>query len=466
MRQRTIKLLALAAGFAATGIGVASVQGQSNDALLKLLVTKGILTDKEASELGQESKNAFNKAFSAKTGMPDWITNYKLYGDFRGRFEENNADNAAYHTRDRYRYRLRVGLNMTMVDHFDVGFRLASGNPQFNAGGTLVGGQPITATQDFNSLESHKFIWIDAAFARWTPIKNNVWTIAGTIGKMDNPFLLSNMVWDYDVVPEGAGLQVAYNVSDHHALKGNAGIFVLDELNQGAPSGATTNASARIRASQDPYLYGAQLLLESKWSPRLETSVGVAAFDIANRDSLSAQVQPFYNSGNSRDADGFLKYNFNPIIGTASITYKMPGFALYPGEFPIKLASEYMDNPAAPSNNKAYRIGGTVGKAGRKGTWEINYRYQRLEADAWVDALVDEDNGAFYATGNPQLVGTLKANGWFGGTNVKGHQVVAIYSFTDFLNFTFIYYANDLIIKTPNQSSTAGHFMADLNWKF
>jgi hypothetical protein len=108
----------------------------------------------------------------------------------------------------------------------------------------------------------------------------------------------------------------------------------------------------------------------------------------------------------------------------------------------------------------------TLGKAGRKQTWELAYRYQRLEADAWFDALVDDDNGAYYATGNPQMAGTGKANGWFGGTNVKGHLIQATYSFTDYLNATFTYYLNDLIIGAPHQSSDAGHFMVDLMWKF
>jgi len=49
---------------------------------------------------------------------------------------------------------------------------------------------------------------------------------------------------------------------------------------------------------------------------------------------------------------------------------------------------------------------------------------------------------------------------------VKGHLVQATYSFTDFLNFQFTYYLNDLIINAPGQSSNAGHFMVDLNWRF
>lgn len=456
----------LIASILAAGACTSMAQAQSNDLLLKKLVDKGILTSKEAEDLQNESKQESKKSSFQAARMPDWVTSVRLYGDFRGRFEENNAENDAYVDRNRYRYRARLGLAVTMLDNFEVGLRLASGNPVTNPGGTLVGGSPITANQDLNSLESRKFIWIDAAYAKWTAIKNDTWTLSGTIGKFDNPFLLSNMIWDYDINPEGAALQTAYNLNAKHALKGNAGIFVLDELNQGYPSGNTLPPDVKASPSHDPYVYGAQALLESKWTPDFDTSVGITAFAIASRDSLSAKAQPFYNSGNSRDTNGFLKHNFNPVIATAAATYRFDSFPLYPGKFPVKLSGEYLNNPGAPANNEAYRIGLTLGKAGKKHSWEVNYRYQRLEADAWFDALTDDDNGAFYAAGNPQLAGTGKASGWFGGTNVKGHQIIAVYSFTDFLNFTFVYYLNDLIINAPGAKSDAGHFMADLNWKF
>jgi hypothetical protein len=279
---------------------------------------------------------------------------------------------------------------------------------------------------------------------------------------MDNPFRLSNMIWDYDINPEGGALQFTHKFSDQQTVSANGAFIVLDEINQGV------GAVPSIDSKQDPFLYGGQLLLDSKWTKNFETSLGVAAFDIANKDSLSTKVQPFYNSGNTRIAStGQLKYNYNPIIGTASATYKLDSFPLYRGPFPITLLGEFMDNPGAPANNQAFRAGLTLGKAGKKGTWEIGYRYQRLEADAWFDALVDDDNGAYYATGNPQMSGTGKSNGWFGGTNVKGHLVQASYAFTDFLAFTFTYYLNDLIIGNPSgQTSESGHFMADLMWRF
>ena len=256
-------------------------------------------------------------------------------------------------------------------------------------------------------------------------------------------------------------MQAAYHINDKHPLKANAAAFVRDEINQAA-SGAPLGPAP---PSHDPYLYGGQMLLESKWTPKIETSVGLAIFNLGNKEGLSAKVQPFYNSGNTRDANGFLVHNYNPIIATGSVTYFLDSFPLYDGKFPVKALGEYMNNPGAATANEAYRVGVGLGKAGKKKGWEINYRFQELQADSWFDAMVDDDNGAFYANGNPQLTGTGKANGWFGGTNVRGHLVQATYSFTDFVGVSVTYYLNDLIVGVAGQSSSAHHFMIDLNWK-
>src|SRR5438105_1223815 len=212
------KLTPLVVAIAAMS-GGAVAHGQSSDALIDKLVQKGILTTKEANDLREESDKGFNDAFKAKTGISDWVTGLKFSGDFRGRFEQNNAESAEYFDRNRYRMRLRVGLVASVGEQFDVGFRIATGNPQTNPGGALVGGSPITANQDFNSLESRKFLWVDAAYARWNAVQAGDFTLSATIGKMDNPFQLSNMVWDYDINPEGGALQAAYKINDHHILK-------------------------------------------------------------------------------------------------------------------------------------------------------------------------------------------------------------------------------------------------------
>ena len=163
---------------------------------------------------------------------------------------------------------------------------------------------------------------MDAAYAKWSPVLNDTWTVTGIFGKMDNPFELDNMVWDYDINPEGGAIQLACRPDDRQTLKLNSAFIVLDEINQAPTTAGLTSVDAR----HDPYLLGSQLLWKSKWSPKIETSLGVAIMDIAHHDSLSAKLQPFYNAGNTRDANGFLKYNYDPVIGTASATYKLKSF--------------------------------------------------------------------------------------------------------------------------------------------
>jgi hypothetical protein len=172
-----------------------------------------------------------------------------------------------------------------------------------------------------------------------------------------------------------------------------------------------------------------------------------------------------------------LKYNYTPLIANASVTYTLDSFPFYTGAFPIKFAGEFMNNPGAPKDNNGVWAGVTFGKSGTKKTWDISYRYEYLEADAWYDQMVDDDNGAFYAANGvnsavSNYAAKTAAAGYAGGTNVKGHLIKLNYSFTDSFTFSTTCFINDLI-NLPAQSSpkvdlNSGsiHFMADLMWKF
>src|SRR5882762_11282054 len=103
-RNLKIAALILAANLSALG-----AWAQSADALIDKLVEKGILTVKEANDLREDTDKNFSQAYSVKSGMPEWVSALKFNGDFRGRFEQNNADNPAYFTRNRFRYRVQIG---------------------------------------------------------------------------------------------------------------------------------------------------------------------------------------------------------------------------------------------------------------------------------------------------------------------------------------------------------------------
>ncbi|HEY5233948.1 MAG TPA: putative porin [Verrucomicrobiae bacterium] len=440
-KQNTTKA-ALFAGATALMALTPNTRAQTSvDALLNKLEQKGILSVDEAKELKSEnatnSVNDFDAAMNAKFPMPSWITSYKFSGDFRGRFDDQSGDEAGIVARERLRYRLRAGLTLDMKDNLEVGFRIGSGD---NSQGSPS--SPLSNNQTLNSDASKKPLYIDTAYGKWTPINDGTWMLAGTFGKMVNPFDESPMVFDPDYTPEGAALQATYKLNDTQSFRFNSAAFVLDEM---------------PKSSYDPFLFGGQIFWDAKWTPAIGTSLGIAAYDISNKKSLSTAYDS--NVGNTL-AGGLFATDFNPIVASGSVTYTLDKFPLYAGAFPIKLAGEYMNNPAASGKNIGYWGGVTFGKSGKKGTWDISCRYQVLDANAWWDQIVDDDNIAVLPT-------STTAAGIVAGTGIKGHLIKVNYSITDALTFTFTCYANTLISNpVAGTKSDALHMMADIMWKF
>ncbi len=465
-KSKTTTKLAFFAGATALAALAPRAQAQSSDALIDKLVDKGILTANEAKDLRDEADKNFNTAFQAKTGMPDWVTGYKINGDVRGRFEQFSGDNAALTDRARLRYRVRFGVAVNMLDNVEAGLRLSSADSK-GVGSQASAGNSVSGNSTMQDNFTKKGIYVDAAYGKWTPINAAGWMLSTTVGKMDNPFVFTPMVFDPDITPEGAALQGNYIINDVHSLAFNGGAFVLDEEQY---------------STHDPFMYGGQFLWNAKWNDRWSSSLGLGALAIVSPEQLISKTDnsgavPYINQGNTRinlaPYLGAPAYNFTPVIADASVTYTLTSFPLYNGAFPLKLAGEAMNNPGAPKNNNGYWVGVTFGKSGTRKTWDLSYRYEYLEADAWYDQMVDDDNGAFYQNAAP---GGGSANTYYGSTNVKGHLVKFTYSITDSLSISTTCFINDLInqnlygkpagavVTEPNNS--AMHFMADLMWKF
>jgi hypothetical protein len=170
--QKPKRLIGAVLGAACIAVSslVPQAHGQATDALLDKLVDKGIISVKEANELREQADHDFNKAYAAKSGMPDWVTQFKIYGDVRGRYEmfrtenesESGATAQANRPRDRFRYRLRVGATATLMDNFEAGFRLTSSE----ANGTF-GGDPISGNTTFGDNGS-RFTGMTFTRVRWT----------------------------------------------------------------------------------------------------------------------------------------------------------------------------------------------------------------------------------------------------------------------------------------------------------
>jgi hypothetical protein len=421
-RRATIPLLAATAGL----LGAIDGRAQSADALIDKLIDKGILTVEEANELREQADQNFTTSYQVKSGMPEWVTSLKINGDFRGRFEGFYSDNPAFTDRNRFRYRLRLGVTAVMKDQLEVGLRLASGDLE-GVRELRTGTDPISSNQSFQNNASKKGVFIDLAYAKWSPIAGPDWSGYLTIGKMENPFAFSDAMFDRDYTPEGAAIGVAHTLNDQHTLGLTGAGFVLDEISSD---------------SNDPYLVGAQLRWNGTWSPQWASSVGVAALVIGGEENLRNIDVPNINAGNTRTLpDGELVYDYNPIVADAAITYTLPHFPMHNAPFPIQVSGEFIHNPAAPDRNQGYSVGVSFGKSGRRGLWDLSYRYKYIEGDAWFEEFLDSDFGAFYAA----PAEGQGFSGYAAGTNTKGHVAKAAYSPHDAVTLTLTAFITELI---------------------
>ena len=140
---------------------------------------------------------------------------------------------------------------------------------------------------------------------------------------------------------------------------------------------------------------------------------------------------------------------------------------MYTGPFPVTVSGDVLHNPATSANNEGYTVGLTLGKAGKKGTWELSYRYSVLEADAWFEEFTESDYGAYYS-----VAPVGGSAGYGAGTNVRGHIVKASYSPYDSLTLSITLYATQLInnvlptATVTDVNSQMYRLQVDAVWKF
>jgi hypothetical protein len=169
--------------------------------------------------------------------------------------------------------------------------------------------------------------------------------------------------------------------------------------------------------------------------PKVATSFGATWLVISETDSLGNAAVPNGSTGNSRFGvtvpgsthaiTGNLVNEYAPFVLDGAATFTFEKFPLYPGNFPIKVAADFIHNPRADDDDTGWSAGLNLGKASAKRSWEVAYRYKRLEGNAWYEEIVDSDFGAYYAA---PLVGSGLGAGYTAGTGVQGHIVKFTYA--------------------------------------
>ncbi|MHC4248211.1 MAG: putative porin [Planctomycetota bacterium] len=283
-----------------------------------------------------------------------------LSGDLRIRSESLFRNEAFVVTDDVHHahLRLRVSLGARLDDHWDLGFRLATG------GGTT------STNQDMDALNLNRAeLFVDRAFARFHTGDERAFELY--VGRMPNPYAHSMILWDSDFDPDG--------LAEKFVWKGpSADLF----LNAGQHVLAQESVTDR---NYGPAVYGIQPGLRLK------------------RDSGTLAVAAAYYR--FIEADGVVLFGDVPdgsdyAIADLHASWKAETAA---GR-PWGLWVDGLINTEAPDHRTAWGLGVDLGSTKQKGSARVCFSYMSIDRNAlWVNlgdadfsiGLRDEDMQGF-----------------------------------------------------------------------
>jgi hypothetical protein len=176
MAKLRLKWLALLGGaLLITG----GVYAQDSGPLIDLLIKKGIVTDQEGEQLRADLVKDFAANASAgKLNLSSGLTELRISGDVRVRYESRSGDlpTGDKMERERFRYRFRTSLSGKLLNNWAFGIRLetATGSRSSN----------VTMGDDAGPFAKNSdTVNIGQIYVQWTPTAR--WTV--TAGRMANP---------------------------------------------------------------------------------------------------------------------------------------------------------------------------------------------------------------------------------------------------------------------------------------
>jgi hypothetical protein len=435
-------------------------------------------------EIKQDVMNqAREERWAAPRLVPEWSTRIRLFGDVRVRaegdfFQEGNDNTGAFpnfnsintgqpfdisgtnfapqlnvdQDRERLRLRVRIGAEADLGHGFSAGLRIATGENN----------NPVSTNQSLglaNQGQGGNFskyaIWLDRGYLRYDYGADPDRHFGLSLGRFENPFYSTEIIYDEDLGFDGAAVQGRYRVAKNVVPFFSAGAFPVfnTDFNFG------TNQPAKFKSS-DKWLYGAQLGVDWKLSKDFNFKAAAAYYHFDNVEGqLSDPFTPLSpsdqgNTDNSRPSFAQKGNTYRPLrriiasplnnFGTAN-QYQYYGLATpfhnvaVTGQltynrwepFQISLSGEWVKNVAfdrnaidaiAVNNRGANGINGAVGRfaggdtawilglrAGaaslqKRWDWQVGLNYRYIESDSVIDGLNDSEFG-------------------LGGTNLKGYSL-------------------------------------------
>lgn len=450
---------------------------------------------KEEIKLELATDKVSNQLSSA-VRLPKWVQDVKPFLDIRVRYEGDffptgNDNTGAFpnfnaintgapfdwagtqfaphlnvdQNRNQFKLRARFGADIAMADHFSSGFRIATGQNNSPTSTNQGMGTASSATQGQGGNFSKYAIWLDRAFLRYDSKYEDLLSATAWVGRFDNPFFYTPLIWDDDLGFDGIAATVKGNVTEGLQVFTTGGAFVVYNTDFNFSSNQPEKFS-----SYDKYLLGVQTGIDWKVADDWKAKVAAAYYNFYNIEGkLSTPYTPltssdasntdssrpsFAQKGNTymaiRDILPDASNDFGVInqwqyygLATKFNVLSLTGRLDYDGFEPVRvsLISEFVQNLAFKKsdinsiaiNNRAevdpsivddigdfdgspygwygeFRVGTPA--LSKRWDWQLNLGYRWIGSDAVVDGFNDSDFG-------------------LGGTNMKGFTVGGILSLSE-----------------------------------
>ncbi len=473
------------------------------------------------------------EGWAAPNEIPGWTQVVTINGDIRTQYEarifpEGNDNTGAFpnfniinagepfdvsgtifspqinvdQNRDRVRLRARLGFDVNLESGFTAGIRLVTGenNTPVSANQSMGLAQQQVGRQLSGGQFSKYALWLDRAFIQYELGGTPDASLAAKVGRFDNPFLTTNLMWDDDIGFDGFALTGHYRLTSWLKPFIAAGAFPVfnTDLN------FSTNAPAKF-PSDDKWLNAVQFGLDVRFAERVTGKFAVAYYDYDNVEGrLSDPFVPLTpeDHGNTDNTRPSFSQKGNTYMALRDIvpsplnnfgtTHQYQYFGLatpfrnltYTARFDVDVFEPYrltlmgehtrnLDFDAEAINAHAvnnrgpheflpdgslgaigpYEGGDTAwilnlvfGKAKfeRAGDWSVGVGYRYMESDSMIDGFVDSQFGG-------------------GGTNMQGYTIGAALAVSPSVFFSFRWMSANELAGPPMKTDI---FLLDVTAKF
>lgn len=321
----------------------------------------------------EDEKEGLKKSLEiVKEKIEPVLENLDIFGDFRLRGVEadfNRPDGQP----DRYRARIRfrLGAEYSFLDkQLAVGARLSTGTKN----------DPRSPYVSFGQLFEDFDIFLDRAYLRYSPsFFQGSSFIGGKFGlTLKNKAIYNELVWDYDVQPEGAAASYkTENIGPIDDISVTAGQYIVEEND-----------------SRISWLTTPQIVLSSSFAEVYKATLGAGGFLYYGHNltpgGSTKLVSPPQNRGNAtiNNAEGEpVAFVSDFYILDTYLDLEYNGFAK-----PVILSGEFIHNFGAKiDQDSGFSVGAQLGKLNHAKDWRIYYQFQLIQQDAIFTPFSQDD---------------------------------------------------------------------------